>query len=346
MRALVIHAPRDLRIDELEAPQLQKGEVRVAVQRGGVCGSDLHYYHHGGFGAVRLREPMILGHEVAGLVEAVGADVDDLSVGTPVAINPSRPCGDCHYCLKGDANHCLDMRFYGSAMRFPHVQGAFAEVVVATAEQCVSAPASPLDCAQLAMAEPLSVALHAVRRAGDMLGARVLVCGCGPIGVLTIAVARRAGAAEIVATDLADAALEHAAAAGADRTVNVARLADGLAEFALHKGYFDVVFEASGTEPAICSALPVIRPRGVFVQVGLGGDAVALPMNVVVAKEIDLRGTFRFHEEFDWAVELMSKGLIDVRPLLTGTYALNEARSAFEIAGDREQSLKVQIAFD
>lgn len=345
MRALVIHAPHDLRVDEMARPRPEAGEVQVAVQRGGVCGSDLHYYHAGGFGAVRLQEPMILGHEVAGYVEAVGPGVDHLAIGTAVAINPSRPCADCHYCLAGKPNHCLDMRFYGSAMRFPHVQGAFAETVVATAEQCVPAPAGPLDCAQLAMAEPLSVVLHAVRRAGDLLGARVLVCGCGPIGVLTIAAARRAGAAEIIATDLADAALQHAANAGADQVINIRRDLSALAPFERDKGHFDVVFEATGVEAAILAALPVIRPRGVFVQVGLGGDAVSIPMNVIVAKEIDLRGTFRFHEEFRWAVELMSKGLIDVRPLLTGTYGLDDARSAFEIASDREQAMKVQIAF-
>lgn len=346
MRALVIHAAKDLRIEQLEDLEPAAGEVRIDVARGGVCGSDLHYYHAGGFGMVRIKEPMIPGHEVSGHVAELGAGVSGLEVGMPVAICPSQPCGACRYCLEGKANHCLDMRFYGSAMRFPHVQGAFAESVVAHASQCIVAPAAELSPGELAMAEPLSVALHAVRRAGDLLGARVLVIGCGPVGVLIAACARRAGATEIVATDVANAALEHARNAGADRTINALTEDSAMADYAADKGYFDVVFEAAGVASALASALNVTRPRGVLVQVGLGDGDVTVAMNQIVAKEIDLRGTFRFHEEFNWAVELMSKRLIDVNPLITGTYPMDDAVTAFEIAGDRERSLKTHIAFN
>ena len=111
MRAVVIHAAKDLRIEEREAEAAGPGEVEVAIEAGGICGSDLHYFNHGGFGTVRLREPMILGHEVAGRIVALGAGAEGLAVGDRVAVSPSRPCGGCGYCLAGLPNHCLDMRF-------------------------------------------------------------------------------------------------------------------------------------------------------------------------------------------------------------------------------------------
>lgn len=202
MRAIVIHAAKDLRIEERAEEVPGQGQLRLRLATGGVCGSDLHYYNHGGFGAVRLREPMILGHEVSAYVETVGAGVTGVQPGQLVAVSPSRPCGGCRYCLEGLPNQCLNMRFYGSAMPFPHIQGAFREVLVADAAQCVDA--TGLTPGEAAMAEPLAVTLHATARAGGMLGKRVLVTGCGPIGVLSILAARRAGAAEIVATELSD----------------------------------------------------------------------------------------------------------------------------------------------
>ena len=139
MRSVVIHAAKDLRIEDRPAETPGPGEVLVRIERGGICGSDLHYFNHGGFGAVRLREPMILGHEVAGRIAALGEGVEDLAVGNLVAVSPSRPCGRCRYCQEGKQNHCLNMRFYGSAMPFPHIQGAFREELVADGGQCVLA---------------------------------------------------------------------------------------------------------------------------------------------------------------------------------------------------------------
>src|SRR5215210_5334233 len=121
--AVVIHAPRDLRLEETEVPALGPRDVRVRIEAGGICGSDLHYYQDGGFGTVRVRQPMALGHEIAGTVEEVADDVTRVRPGTRVAVNPSRPCDACRYCRMGMRNQCLDMRFMGSAMRFPHVQG-------------------------------------------------------------------------------------------------------------------------------------------------------------------------------------------------------------------------------
>ncbi|MEM7756401.1 MAG: L-idonate 5-dehydrogenase [Planctomycetota bacterium] len=340
MKAIVVHAAKDLRIETREVAEPGAGEVLVRMAMGGICGSDLHYYNHGGFGAVRLREPMVLGHEVSGFVEAVGAGVDGLEVGQLVAVSPSRPCGACDMCLRGQPNHCLSMRFYGSAMPFPHVQGAFSESLVVDARQC--APADELSSGHAAVAEPLAVCLHAAGLAGDMLGKRVLVTGCGPIGLLCVLVARAAGAAEIMATDIEQFPLEKALAVGADVAVNVSDGVAGLERYAAGKGTVDVHFECSGVAAAVASAVPVVRPGATIVQVGLGGD-MTLPMQAITAKELRLRGSFRFHDEFFVAVEMMRRGRIDVSPLITHEFGMDDAVEAFETASDRTRAIKIQI---
>jgi L-idonate 5-dehydrogenase len=202
-----------------------------------------------------------------------------------------------------------------------------------------------MSAGQAAFAEPFAVCLHAVNRAGPLLGKRVLITGAGPIGALTVIAARRAGALEIVATDVADAPLAAAKRVGADATVNVREM-DALARYEGDKGTFDVMFEASGNEKALAGALAAVRPMGIVVQIGIAGQGMNLPMNVVVAKEIELRGTFRFHEEFALAVALIGGGLVDVMPLLTETLPLVKANEAFALAADRSKAMKVQLAFN
>ena len=342
MRAIVIHAAKDLRIEEQAAETPGPGQVQIRMAAGGICGSDLHYYNHGGFGAIRLREPMVLGHEVSGYITGLGQGVTGLKVGQLVAVSPSRPCRDCKYCHAAMFNHCLNMRFYGSAMPFPHIQGAFREVLVANAAQC--AVADGLTAGEAAMAEPLAVCLHAARRAGPLLGKSVLVTGCGPIGILCILAARRAGADFIVATDLGAFTLGMARKAGADVTINMAGNAAALADHAKDKGTFGVLFECSGAAPALVGAIPAMRPGGTIIQLGLGGD-MTLPVQAMTAKELSLKGSFRFHEEFYTGVSLMQKGLIDVKPFITQTFRLDQAVEAFETAGDRSRAMKAQISF-
>jgi L-idonate 5-dehydrogenase len=343
MRAVVIHAPKDLRIDAFPDSAPAAGEVRVKIAAGGICGSDLHYYHHGGFGTVRIREPMALGHEIAGVVSAVGGGVSHLKPGMRVAVNPSQPCNACLHCREGMRNQCLDMRFMGSAMRMPHVQGGFRESVTVDAVQAIPI-ADSLSLGEAAMAEPLSVCLHAARQAGPLLGKRVLVTGCGPIGALMVLVARFGGAAEIVATDIADAPLAIARRLGASRAVNSATEASALDSYRAGKGVVDVLFEASGNQMALRSALDLLRPGGVIVQLGLGGE-MTLPINTIVAKELQLRGTFRFDQEFELALRLMGEALIDVKPLITASLPFDSAVDAFELASDRSRSMKVQLTF-
>jgi len=235
------------------------------------------------------------------------------------------------------------MRFYGSAMPWPHIQGAFRQELIVESWQ-VHPVAETVTDGEAAMAEPLSVALHAVRRAGPLLGKRVLVTGCGPIGALIVLAARHAGASEIVVTDITDQTLARARTVGADVTINMATQPELLDAYKADKGTVDVLFEASGNAQALRAAFEVLKPRRIIAQVGTGGE-ISLPLNVLVAKEFELRGCFRFHEEFGWAVDLMNRGILDVKPLISHSLPYTEFAQAFELAADRHQSMKVQLTF-
>ncbi len=349
MTAIVLHGARDLRLELAATAPLGETDVLVRIGVGGICGSDLHYYQDGGFGTVRLREPMILGHEVAGTVEAIGRESNGLRVGDAVALSPSRPCYACPRCFRNQHHHCPSMQFYGSAMPFPHVQGAFREHIVADIRQCHRVEKN-VSLNQAAMAEPFAVALHAVRQAssagsnGSLAGQRVLITGCGPIGALTLIAAQVAGAAEVVVSDLHDRAVDFALSLGAQRGLNVANDPEAMDAEVRDHGAFDVMLEASGSGRAIVAGLGALEPGGVLVQIGIGGE-VTLPMNLVVAKEISVKGSFRFHPEFAWAVSLINQGRVDLSPLVSHEFGVKDAVAAFEQAGDKSSAMKVQLVF-
>jgi L-idonate 5-dehydrogenase len=236
------------------------------------------------------------------------------------------------------------MWFYGSAMRMPHSQGAFRELIVVDEYQCEPV-GDKVSLGEAACAEPLSVALHAAQQAGSLIGKRVLVTGSGPIGALVVAAARYAGALEVVATDLHDAALKKASEMGATRTVNVSA-EPGLKadEFTANKGYFDVAIECTGAAVVIKDVIPALRPRGTLIQVGVTGE-VPIPINAIVGKEIRLVGSFRFHGEYALAARLLKEGRIDVKPIITATLPIARAIEAFEMAADRKSQMKVQLTF-
>ncbi len=348
MLAAVLHAAHDLRVEERREPALEPGEARVRIACGGICGSDLSYFNKGGVGDFKLREPLTLGHEVAGEVVELRPHPDwpapaGLAVGSRVAINPSRPCLHCTYCRAGRGNLCRHMRFLGSAALSPHVQGGFSESLVVRADQCVAVPPA-MSYPVAACAEPLAVALHGVRRAGEVVGRHVLVAGAGPIGLLCLAAARHAGAASCTVTDLFDAPLRIARAMGADETIEVRAEPERLAASSAARGGFDVALEATGAAASVAAMPSLMRPGGRIVQLGmLPPGAVPLPANLLMAREIDLVGSFRFHEEFAVAVEALAGGRIDVGPILSQRFPLHEASAAFAMAGDRQRAIKVQL---
>lgn len=347
-RVCRLYAQGDIRIEEAEVAEPGLGQVLVAMGAGGICGSDLHYYQDGGFGPIRVKEPIILGHEVAGTVTAIGPGVDGIAIGDRIAVNPSRPCNECRYCLEGLQQHCLSMRFFGSALRFPHEQGGFRDLMVVDAYQCVRIDSPDVTLAEAACAEPLAVCLHALNRAGasagNIAGKSVLVTGAGPIGALTVAALHHAGAASIVVTDLQDLPLEVARKMGATETINVRTQPERLEAYNEGKGHFDIAFECSAAAPAVKSAVMATRPQGTVVAVGVAGD-VPVPLNLVVGKEIAFVGTHRFTSEYAQAVRLIDQRRIDVRPIISSTHDLDEALVAFQMAGDRGRSIKVQLSF-
>ncbi len=335
MRAVVIHAAGDLRIDQRPVTAPGAGEVEVRVAVGGICGSDLHYFHDGGVGDFRLREPMVLGHEVAGTVARLGPGVRGITEGQRVAVHPARPCGECASCAAGRSNLCTDMRFLGSAARFPHMQGGFSQRLIVSAAQIVPVPDGlPLEHA--VFAEPLAVGLHATHRAGDLAGREVLIAGAGPIGILAVLAVRRAGAARIIVSDLVDEPLAVAAAVGATQTINIRT--DEVPLDAV-----DVAIEMSGSPAGLASCVKAVRRGGRVVLIGLlpPGDVPA-PMNLVVTREIEVVGSFRFIDEYHEAVAALADGL-DVTPLMSGRFPMEQARQAFELASDRTRATKVQL---
>jgi L-idonate 5-dehydrogenase len=338
--AATLYGPEDLRMVETDLAPLAAGMIRIRFGAGGICGSDMHYFRHGRTGDFVVRDPLILGHEVAGEVIEVNAAEAEVAVGDRVAVNPSRWCGACVRCREGRHNLCENIYFMGSASRYPHMQGGFASHFDAVPAQCVKLPAHMVMEAA-ALAEPLAVCLHAAARAGDLKGKRAVVFGAGPIGLLTIAAARLAGISEAAAVDIAAAPLAFAQTFGADHIVDISRGTEALTYLASARP-FDVAFEASGSAAGLAAAIGAVRRGGTVVQIGnLPGGDIPVPANAVMSKEIDLRGTFRFGAEFADAVRLIADGRVDVLSLITARVPLGEAPAALRLALDRSRSMKV-----
>jgi len=333
-----IHAKEDLRIEAAEDPQIGPGQVLIRLGAGGICGSDLHYYFEGRNGSFVIREPLIPGHEASGVVAKVGLGVTRVKPGDKIAVSPSHACGHCDYCREGREHLCRNMRFLGSASLYPHVQGMFCEYFVMGERQCYPV-AGDISLGELAFAEPLAVALHAVNRGPALVGKSVLITGAGTIGCLTVIAARLAGARQITVSDVLDRPLATATAVGADRTIRADRDADALAT-----PQFDVAYEVSGSFAALKACVAAVKRGGTVVQVGtLPHEPLPFVVNEIMSKELDLKGAFRWGIEFDWAVDYLSSRRVDVRPLISGQFPLQDAVKAFELAKDKTRSTKVQV---
>lgn len=340
--AATLFGAEDLRLVESRLGPLAPGMVRVRFGAGGICGSDLHYFRHARTGDFVVTSPLVLGHEVAGEIVEIAGEAPGLAVGDRVAVNPSRWCGVCGPCREGRPNLCDDVFFMGSASKTPHMQGGFAGHFDVAPAQCVVVPPDT-PFAAAALAEPLAVCLHAVNRAGAVAGRRAIVFGAGPIGLLTLVAARLAGMAEVTVADIAAAPLAFARRLGADRVIDLSRGHGSPAGAQL----FDVAFEVSGTAAGLASAIRSVRRGGTVVQVGnLPGGEIPMPANAVMAKEIDLKGTFRFGTEFADAVRLIVAREVDVLTIVTAERPLAQAPAAFRLALDRAQSVKVVLTRD
>ncbi|WP_299037617.1 L-idonate 5-dehydrogenase [uncultured Pseudokineococcus sp.] len=340
MRAVVAHGPGDVRVEERAEPQAGPGEVVLAVEHGGICGSDLSYWRHGGSGTAVLKHPLVLGHEVAGRVAALGEGVTGLEVGLPATVHPASVLGDeaLPERLAGRTNLHARTSYLGSAALDPHTDGGFAERVVVRADQVRPLPGG-VTTRQGALAEPFGVALHAVARAGDVRGKRVLVNGVGPIGALVVAALKARGAGEVVAADLQRSSLEVARALGAD---DVRDLSAGDALPA----DVEVALEASGHPAALGGVLGAVARGGLLVQVGnLPGEAAPALLAALVTREITWVGSYRFVDEIDDALAAMAAGT-DVSAVVTHEFDVADVERALQVAGDRSTgSSKVLLTF-
>lgn len=336
MHAIVAHGPDDLRIDDLATPEPGAGEVLVRIVYGGICGSDLHYAHTGKNGVYEIVEPLTLGHEVVGVIERVGAELaDTIEPGTRVAIHPATPTPPVGAPRGTKLNLTVGGTYLGSASTSPHTQGGFVEYLLVDPAQLRTLPAA-LPLRRAVLAEPTAVAIHAVGLLGDRVrGARVLVSGAGPIGVLAVAALRRAGAAHITAADLHRAPLDTAVVVGADAVVQL-----GVDE-PIESDAFDVVVEAAGAVPSLVTALRAVARGGAVLQLGIlpPGD-LAVPLASFVAKEVTLQGTQRFDSEMDEAVELLAADP-RIERVITHEYGVADTAEAFATAADSTRSSKV-----
>lgn len=340
MRAVVIRAKGDLRVEERPEPVPAPDEAVVRIAFGGVCGSDLHYWAHGAAGESLLVDPMVLGHEVVGTVAVAAADGSGPPVGTEVAVHPAtpHPVEGIRYPLERP-NLAPASTYLGSAARRPHTDGAFGEFAALPTRMLRPLPHG-LDMRTAAIAEPAAVAWHALARAGDVRGARVLVIGTGPIGALAVAVARHHGAASIVAVDMHDLPLDIARAVGATETIRATDVDE------ISAVQSDVVIESSGNPRGLMSALRGAARGGRVVMVGLqpSGEQPAL-MSLAITRELELVGSFRFADEMDEVLAALADGSLETDAVVTHEFAVGESVAAFETALDPSRSGKVLIRF-
>jgi L-iditol 2-dehydrogenase len=333
MRAAVLRGPKDVVVEERDTPEPGPGEVLVRVHSVGVCGSDTHYYDHGRIGRFVVEDPLVLGHEAAGEITALGPGVTSRRVGQRVSVEPGVPDLTCAQCLAGRYNLCPDMRFFAT----PPIDGAFAEYVVVHEAFAHPVPDSIGDDAA-ALLEPLSVGVWACRKGRVGAGSRVLVTGAGPIGLVCVQTAVAFGATEVVVSDVNPARLGLARDLGATTTIDArtSSVAD------LDRAP-EILLECSGFPPAIGAAIRALDRAGRAVLVGMGGDEIPLPLSVVQERELELTGTFRYANTWPTAIALVEAGRVDLDRLVTGSFRLDQAEAALTASRDDEHAVKAVV---
>ena len=344
MKAVLLNGAKDLRLENFPMPDMLPGMVLLRIKRVGICGSDLHYFEDDYCGSFIPSRPFILGHELTAEVIAVNGDAASLpAIGSRVTVNPARACGFCGYCKSGKSNLCQNTIMLGSGSTNPPTDGAMAEYVSVRADQCHILPDS-IDDGFGAMIEPLAVALHAIKRSGTVSGKRVLITGGGTIGLLTALTAKAFGAVPVAVSDIVSERRKSALDCGVDMILDPSEknLNEKVKEIT-GEG-FDVIFEASGARPALRQAFDLVRPGGTIVQIGtLGTEDIPLPANQLMVKEIQFLGSFRYGNVFGEAIRLVASGKIDLGPLITSIFPLNDITKAMHLAADKVHALKVQV---
>lgn len=324
MRASVLVSKGVIEMQERPVPTPGDGEVLVRVASVGVCGSDVHYYKEGRIGDYVVDQPLVLGHEVSGLVVGVGRGVDESRVGDRVAIDPQRPCRHCRTCKAGRSNLCPFMEFYATP---PH-DGTFCDYVLAPSDQAYLVPDSLSDDSA-ALLEPLSVGLWAAHKAAIGPGDRVLVAGAGPIGAMVAQAVRARGASDVVATDFVDSRRERITSFGATRALHP--VADA-AEIAGLQA--DAFVDCSGATPAVLSGLAATRSGGTVVLVGLGAEQMPLPVQEIASRELNVTGVFRYIDTWPRGIALTTAGAVHLDDMVTARYPLEQVEDALNADSD------------
>jgi L-iditol 2-dehydrogenase len=336
-QAAVLYAPHDVRLEDRPMPQLGPGDVLVEMKAVGVCGSDVHYYEHGRIGSYIVRQPLILGHESAGVIVAVGERVSGNRIGERVAVEPGIPDGVCEQCRAGRYNLCPNVRFFGT----PPIDGAFTNFVSVPESFAYTLP-DTMSNEEGALIEPLSVGLWACRKARLRGGDHVLITGAGPIGMLAMKVAFALGATEVTITDVFPQRLEMAQRLGATHTINVAE--QSLAQAGVQA---DVLLECSGNQRALMDGIRSLRSAGIAVAVGMNpGEELNVPMSFIQNHEITLTGTFRYANTYADAIALVATGHIDVQPVITGHYTLAETEQALQATRSDPMNIKSIVTLE
>ena len=337
----VLRGSKDLRFEgERALPEAKDSDVIVAVERVGICGSDLHYIEHGRCGAFAPNRPFVLGHEFSGKVVWSGSSASKVSVGDRVAVMPLLYCGECSHCLQGRTNICEHAKFFGSA-RVSATDGAYSKYVVAPARNCHHIP-DRLSFDIAALLEPLAVCMHAANRAGDLRYRSVLVIGGGPIGQLIAMIARSGGASVVAVSDVRPEPLKFAKENSADATLNPTDPNFLQEANKVSGGGFDVIIDASGAPRAIVQAFDLIRRGGTLVQVGTLSEDPKIPWNLVMTQELNVIGSFGFPDLFDDAIELAASGKLPLAQLVSRVYPFRELPGAVEAATGGDV-VKVQV---
>lgn len=341
MKAAVMHSIRDIRIETLPVPQIKEDEILVKVMAVGICGSDLHYYTDGRIGHYKVEKPIILGHECAGEVAAIGANVNRVKVGDRVAVEPGVTCGTCKACKEGRYNLCPDVEFLAT----PPVDGAFVQYIKMRQDFVFQIP-DTLSYEEAALIEPFSVGIHAAARTKLQAGETVAIMGMGPVGLMAVAAAKAVGASKIIVTDLEPLRLEAAKEMGATHTINVAEQdpSDEISKITNGKGV-DVAWETAGNPAALQSALSSLRRGGRLAIVGLPAQN-EIPLNIpfIADNEVDIYGIFRYANTYPKGINFLSSGIVDAKKLVTDRYRLEDTMEAMERAlNHKNECLKIVV---
>lgn len=341
-RALVLDETRRLSLREISLPQVPgPGEVRIAIDTVGICGSDVHYYIHGRIGPFVVEAPMVLGHEASGVVVECGPGVTGLSVGDRVCMEPGIPDGSSRASKLGVYNVDPAVRFWAT----PPIHGCLTPHVVHPAAFTYRMPDN-VSFAEGAMVEPLAIGLQAATKARIKPGDVALVTGAGPIGVMTALSALAGGCARVYISDLVDPKLVVAAQYDNIIPINVTR-EDVAARIRAETGGWgaDVVFECAGAAASVRTALEAVAPAGCVVWVGMPVDPVPVDLVLAQSKEIRMETVFRYANMYDRAIALMASGKIDLKPLISATFPFEDSIAAFDRAVEaRPTDVKIQIA--